>query len=105
MEEFTTTSERITKMRKKNKALHHDIIAKHQKMSGKYSIHEQEASGGLDETHPGTIAEDINEEIVYKPPFLDRLRGEDKQVSLPAYESKHSIRANVMSCALFIQTS
>lgn len=99
MEEFTTTSERITKMRKKNKALHHDIIAKHQKMSGKYSIHEQEASGGLDET------QDINEEIVYKPPFLDRLKGEDKQVTLPAYESKHSIRANVMSCALFIQTS
>lgn len=75
----------MDELREKNKVFHHNMITK------------QEASGGLDDTHPGAIEEDIDEEIVYKPPFLGSLRGGDKWITLPAYEPTHRVGEKVMS--------
>ena len=64
MAEFITMRERISELREKNKAFHHNMITKLHKMRGKYSIREQEASGGPDDTYPRATREDADEEII-----------------------------------------
>ena len=59
MVKFTTMREKMAEM-KKNKVFHNNMIAKLQKMCGKYSIREQDASSGPDDTHPRATREDID---------------------------------------------
>ncbi|TMX02960.1 hypothetical protein EJD97_019109 [Solanum chilense] len=77
MEEFASVRERMAALRKKNKAFHSDMIDKLQKMGKKYPVYEQGAKSGPDNAHPEATEEDDDEEIVYKPPFLGRLKGGD----------------------------
>ena len=84
----------MTEVRRKNKAFHKDMIAKLQKMHGKYSIRDQEDTIGPEDTQLGETREDINKEIIYIPPFLARIS--DKRTSLPTYEPTHSVGAKVV---------
>ena len=77
MEEFASVRERMVALRKKNKAFHSDIIDKLQKMGKKYPVYEQGANSGPDNAHPEVTEEDDDEEMVYKPPFLGRLKEGD----------------------------
>ena len=52
------------------------MIDKLHKMGKKYHVYEQGANSSPDNAHPEVNEEDDNEEIVYKPPFLGRLKGE-----------------------------
>ena len=46
-------------------------------MHKKYPVYEKGANTGPDNAHLGVTGEDDDEEIVYKPPFLGRLKGRD----------------------------
>ena len=50
MAKFTSMRERMAKMRNKNKEFHNYMIVELQNMRRIYSIREQEASGGPDDT-------------------------------------------------------
>ncbi|TMW92342.1 hypothetical protein EJD97_013178 [Solanum chilense] len=75
MKEFASIRERMAALRKKNKAFCSNMIDKLQKIRIKYPVYEQEANRGPDNAHPGAIGEDDDEKIIYKPPFLGRLKG------------------------------
>ena len=81
----------MDELRENNKAFHNNMIPKHQKMHGKYSIREKETSGCPDDTHPGATGKDIDKEIIFKPLFLGCLKGGDKWITLPAYEPTHRV--------------
>ena len=51
MAEFITMREHMVELRDKNKMFHHNMFTKLRKTRGKYSIHEQEASGCTEDTH------------------------------------------------------
>ena len=103
MKEFNFTRERMASLRKKNKAFHRNMIDKLQGISGKYSNREQEANAGPDYAHPRATGEDGDEEIIKKSPFLGHLRGEDKWITLPDYETTPSMGARVLSCTLLYE--
>ena len=75
MEELTSMRERIVALRKKNKAFSSNMTDKLQKMGEKYTVYEQGANNGPDNAHPEVTEEDDEEEIIFKPPFLGRLKG------------------------------
>ena len=77
MEEFPSMRKSMVVLRKKNKAFHSNMIDKLQKMRKKYPVYEQGANSGPDNAHLEATEEDDNEEIVYKPPFLGRLKGRE----------------------------
>ena len=77
MEKFTSMREMMVALRKKNKAFHNDMIDKLQKMGEKYPAYEQGANSGPHNAHHEVTEEDDDEEIVYKTPFLGRLKGGD----------------------------
>ena len=77
MEEFSSMRERMTALRKKNKAFHSNMIDKLSKMGEKYPIYEQGANSGPDNAHPEATEKDDDEKIIYKPPSLGRLKGGD----------------------------
>ena len=77
MEGFSSMRERMVALRKKNKGFHSNVIDRLRKMGGKYPVYEQGANSGADNAHPEATEEEDNEEIVYKPPFLGRLKGRD----------------------------
>ncbi|TMW85039.1 hypothetical protein EJD97_023896 [Solanum chilense] len=52
-------------------------IKRKKKECAKYPVYEQEANSGPNNAHPGETGEDDDEQIVYKPPFLGRLKGGD----------------------------
>ena len=74
MEEFASMRMRMDALRKKNKAFHSDIIDKLQKMGKKYPVYEQGANSRPENARPRMTEEDDDEEIIYKPPFLGRLK-------------------------------
>ncbi|TMX02568.1 hypothetical protein EJD97_021074, partial [Solanum chilense] len=78
MEEFTSMRERMASLRKKNKVFHRNMINKLQKIRKKYPVYEQGTNNDLDNAHPEATGEDNEEEIIYKPPFLGRLKGGDQ---------------------------
>ena len=53
------------------------MIDKLQKMGKKYPVYEHGANRGPDNAHPEATREDDDEEIVYKPQFLGRLKRGD----------------------------
>ena len=75
MEEFNSTVDRMATLRKKNKPFHSNMIDKLQKMHEKNPVYEQGANSGPDNAHPEATEEEDDEEIIYKPPFLGRLKG------------------------------
>ncbi|TMW97704.1 hypothetical protein EJD97_005116 [Solanum chilense] len=77
MEEFSSMRERMTALRKKNKASHSNMIDKLWKISNKYPIYEQGSNTGPKNAHPEVNEEDDDKEIVYKPPFLGHLKRGD----------------------------
>ena len=77
MEEFTSMRENMVALMKNNKAYHSYMFDKLHKMRKKYPVYKQRANSGPENAHPGAIGEDDDEEIVYKPPFLGRLKGGD----------------------------
>ena len=71
MEELASTREGMAAL-KKNKSFHSNL------MGGKYPAYEQgQANCGLDNAHPKVTEEDNGEVIVYKLPFLGRLKRGD----------------------------
>ena len=76
IKEFASMRKRMVALRKKNKAFHSNMIDKLQKMREKYPVYEQGANNGPDNAHPEAIGEE-DEEIVYKPLFLGRLKEEE----------------------------
>ena len=77
MKEFTSMRERTDALRKKNKVFHSNMIDKLQKMREKHPAYKQGANSGPNKTHPKATEEDEDEEVVYKLPFLGRLKGGD----------------------------
>ena len=77
IEEFASMIERMAALRKKNKTFHSNEIDKIRKMGEKYPVYEQGANSGPNNAHPEVTKEDDDEELVYKPPFLGRLKGGD----------------------------
>ena len=77
MEEFASMRERMVALRKNNKSFHSNMIDNLQKMGKKYPINEQGANNGPDNVYPEATEEDEDEEIIYTPPFLGRLKGGD----------------------------
>ena len=77
MGEFAYMRERMAALRKKNKAFHSNTIDKLQKRGEKYPVYEQGSNSGPDNAHLEVTKEDDDEEIVYRPPFLGRLKGGD----------------------------
>ena len=60
--------------KKKNKAIHSNMIDKLKKMYKKYPVYKQGANSVPNNAHPGVTEEDDDDDIVYKPPFLGRLK-------------------------------
>ena len=75
MEGFSSMRERMTTLRNKNKVFHCNMIDKLRKMGKKYPEYEQGAGRGPDNAHRKETEEDDDEEIIYKPKFLGRLKG------------------------------
>ncbi|TMX04719.1 hypothetical protein EJD97_005310 [Solanum chilense] len=75
MDEFASMRERMAALKKKNKVFHKNMIDKLRKMGEKYSVSEQGANSGPNNAHLKVIEEDDDEEIIYKPPLLGRLKG------------------------------
>uniref|UniRef100_M1DG04 Uncharacterized protein n=1 Tax=Solanum tuberosum TaxID=4113 RepID=M1DG04_SOLTU len=90
-------------VRKEHDVFKNNITMRLQKIRGKCSFFNQEANSGFEDTHPGATEEDGDEEIIYMPPFLGRLKGRVKKITLPAYEWIHSVGEKVMSCALIYE--
>ena len=60
----------------KNMLLYKELTVHSNMTGGKYPAYEQgAANSGPDNAHLEVIEEDDGEEIVYKPPFLGRLKG------------------------------
>ncbi|TMW81839.1 hypothetical protein EJD97_007640 [Solanum chilense] len=60
----------------KSVLLNQELTVHSNLLGGKYLAYEQgEANSGPDKAHPEVTEEDDGEEIVYKPPFLGRLKG------------------------------
>ena len=74
MKEFTSMRERMAVLRKKNKAFHSNMIDKLWKMGEKYPVYERGANNGHENAHREATEEDDDEEIVYKPPLLGRMK-------------------------------
>uniref|UniRef100_M1DES5 Uncharacterized protein n=1 Tax=Solanum tuberosum TaxID=4113 RepID=M1DES5_SOLTU len=96
-------SKKTVAVRKERDVFNNDITKRLKKIRGKCSFFNQEANSGPKDTNPGDTEEDVNEEIIYMPPFLGRLKGGDQKITLPAYERTHSVGARVMPCALIYE--
>uniref|UniRef100_M1CDV7 Uncharacterized protein n=1 Tax=Solanum tuberosum TaxID=4113 RepID=M1CDV7_SOLTU len=58
-----------------------------QKLHGKYHFFNQEATNsGLEGTGPESVEEELEEEIVYRPPFKGRWKEENEEITPEAYE-------------------
>ena len=77
MEEFSSMRERMAALRRKTKVFHSNMIDKLQKMCKKYPIYERGANSGPNNAYPEVSGEDDDEVIIYKPPFVGRLKGGD----------------------------
>ncbi|TMX02958.1 hypothetical protein EJD97_019151 [Solanum chilense] len=75
MQEFVSMRGKMVTLRKKNKALHSNMINKLLKMGEKYPIYERGTNSGPGDTHPEATEEDDDEEIIYNRPFPGRLKG------------------------------
>lgn len=79
------------------------MIIKLLKMREKYFVYEQEANDGPEDTHPGATGEDSGEEIIYKLPFLGRLRGGDNWITLSDNEHTHGVGVKVVLSVLLCE--
>ncbi|TMW92253.1 hypothetical protein EJD97_013295 [Solanum chilense] len=77
MEEFASMRERMAGLRKKSKSFHRNMIDKLRKMGEKYPVYKQGANSGPNNAYPKATEEDDDEEVVYNPPLLGRLKGGD----------------------------
>uniref|UniRef100_M1DZW8 Uncharacterized protein n=1 Tax=Solanum tuberosum TaxID=4113 RepID=M1DZW8_SOLTU len=84
-------SKKTVVVRKEHDVFKNDITMRLQKICGKFSFFNQEANSGPEDTHLGATEEDADEQIIYMSPFLGRLKGGDKKITLPAYERTHSV--------------
>uniref|UniRef100_M1DN57 Uncharacterized protein n=1 Tax=Solanum tuberosum TaxID=4113 RepID=M1DN57_SOLTU len=96
-------SKKTVVVRKEHDAFKNDITMRLQKIRGKCSYFNEEANSGPEDTHPRATEEDADEEIIYMPPFLRRLKGGDKKITLSAYERTHSVEERVVPCALIYE--
>uniref|UniRef100_M1DIM3 Uncharacterized protein n=1 Tax=Solanum tuberosum TaxID=4113 RepID=M1DIM3_SOLTU len=88
---------------KERDVFNNDITMRLQKIRGKCSFFNQEANSGPKDTTPGAIEEDADEEIIYMPPFLGRLKGGDQKITLSTFELTHSVGARFVPCALIYE--
>uniref|UniRef100_M1DNZ5 Integrase core domain containing protein n=1 Tax=Solanum tuberosum TaxID=4113 RepID=M1DNZ5_SOLTU len=103
MARYDTMNEETVAMRKEHDVFNKDITMRLQKIRGKCFFFNQEANNGPQDTHPGATEEDVDEDIIYMPPFLGRLKGGDKRITLPAYVWTRSVGARVVPCALIYE--
>uniref|UniRef100_M1AQF9 Uncharacterized protein n=1 Tax=Solanum tuberosum TaxID=4113 RepID=M1AQF9_SOLTU len=105
MTKCNVISKKTVAVQKEHDIFKNDITMRLQKIRGKCSFFNQEANSGPEDTHPGATEEDVDEEIIYMPPFLGRLKGGDQKITLPAYERTHSMGARVVPCRVLSSTS
>uniref|UniRef100_M1E0C5 Uncharacterized protein n=1 Tax=Solanum tuberosum TaxID=4113 RepID=M1E0C5_SOLTU len=96
-------SRKTVDVRKERDVFNNDITMRLQKIRGKCSFFNQEANSGPKDTNPGATEDDADDEIIYTPPFLGRLNGGDKNITLPTYERTHSVGVRVVPCALIYE--
>uniref|UniRef100_M1DLV4 Uncharacterized protein n=1 Tax=Solanum tuberosum TaxID=4113 RepID=M1DLV4_SOLTU len=98
---YAIKNEETVVMRKEHDVLNNDITMRLQKLRGKYSFFNQEANiSSPENTHPGAIEEDTDEEIFYRPPFQGRWKEGSEKITLEAYLQEYSVGAKVIPCAL-----
>uniref|UniRef100_M1DV99 Uncharacterized protein n=1 Tax=Solanum tuberosum TaxID=4113 RepID=M1DV99_SOLTU len=90
--------EEITAMWKKDE----DIAMRLQRLYEKEPLLDK-AVPVPEDTEPEAVEEEPEEEVVYMPPFQVRLQEGDETITLQVYEQKHSMGANVISCALIYE--
>uniref|UniRef100_M1DEY6 Uncharacterized protein n=1 Tax=Solanum tuberosum TaxID=4113 RepID=M1DEY6_SOLTU len=103
MARYAITSEETVDMQKEHDVFNNDITMRLQKIRRKCSFFNQEVNSGPEDTHPRATEEDADEEIIYMPLFLGRLKGGDKKITLPAYERTHRVGLRVVPCALIYE--
>ncbi|KAK4717802.1 hypothetical protein R3W88_016140 [Solanum pinnatisectum] len=70
MARYVIVSEETAAMRKKHKVFNKDVTMRLQKIHGKYPFFDQEANAsGPEGIGPEAVKEELEEEIVYRPPF------------------------------------
>ncbi|XP_015064647.1 uncharacterized protein LOC107009834 [Solanum pennellii] len=83
MEEFASMRERMAALRKKNKTFHSNKIDKLWKMGEKYPVYKQGPNIGPDNANLEATEEEDDEEIIYKPPFLEMRVEMQRRQDLP----------------------
>uniref|UniRef100_M1CPN5 Uncharacterized protein n=1 Tax=Solanum tuberosum TaxID=4113 RepID=M1CPN5_SOLTU len=87
MARYAVMNEKTVAMRKEHDAFNNDITMRLQKLHGKYPFFNQEATNsGPEGTGPESVEEELEEEIVYKPPFKGRWKEENEETAPEAYE-------------------
>uniref|UniRef100_M1CMG0 Uncharacterized protein n=1 Tax=Solanum tuberosum TaxID=4113 RepID=M1CMG0_SOLTU len=87
MARYAVINEETVAMRKEHDAFNNDITTRLQKLYGKYPFFHQEATNsGPEGTGPESVEEELEEEIVYRPPFKGRLKEENGETAPETYE-------------------
>ena len=87
MARYAVMNEETVAMRKKHDAFNNDITMRLQKLHVKYPFFNQEATNSDPEgTGPESVEEELEEEIVYRPPFKGRWKEENEETASEAYE-------------------
>uniref|UniRef100_M1DQN0 Uncharacterized protein n=1 Tax=Solanum tuberosum TaxID=4113 RepID=M1DQN0_SOLTU len=87
MARYAVMNEKTVAIRKEHDAFNNDITLSLQKLHGKYHFFNQEATNsGPEGTGPESIEEELEEEIVYRPPFKGRWKEGNEKIAPKAYE-------------------
>ncbi len=87
MARYAIMNEETIAMRKEHDVFKNDITMRLQKLHGKYSFFNQEATNsGPEGTGPESVEEELEEEIVYRPLFQGRQKEENEKIPPEAYE-------------------
>uniref|UniRef100_M1DR84 Uncharacterized protein n=1 Tax=Solanum tuberosum TaxID=4113 RepID=M1DR84_SOLTU len=84
---YAIMNEETITMRKEHDVFNNDITMRLQKIHEKCSFFNQEASSGPEGTGPESAEEELEEEIIYKPPFQGRWKEGNGKIAPEAYES------------------
>uniref|UniRef100_M1DDA2 Uncharacterized protein n=1 Tax=Solanum tuberosum TaxID=4113 RepID=M1DDA2_SOLTU len=104
MTRYAIMNEETAAMRKKHDVFNNDITMRLQKLRGKYSFFNQEATvSGPEGTGLEVVEEELEEEIVYRLPFQGRLKEGNDKITLEAHIHEYRVGAKVISCAIIYE--
>uniref|UniRef100_A0A0V0HK30 Putative ovule protein n=1 Tax=Solanum chacoense TaxID=4108 RepID=A0A0V0HK30_SOLCH len=87
MARYAVMNEETVAMRKEHAAFNNDITMSLQKLHGEYPFFNQEATNsGPGGTGPESVEEELEEEIVYRPPVKGRWKEENEETASETYE-------------------